>query len=207
MHRPLIWSPEGHRVAYRELVWDAARATWVDDCCIALLDVETSRVERLSRVDADFLRPPFGFAFSPEGASIAFTKRTGGIAAIDLATHAVADVALPGSGRLELLGWLPDGRLAYQAAGRLVFARRGDSQALEFRPEGAPGLPVSVRPDDGAVLCVRTRTSGFAAIRSLVVWYADGTTEELDRVDQLRGIDPRAVAWLAAPGLPRTAPR
>lgn len=207
VQQPLGWSRDGRRVAYRELVWDTARATWADDCCIAVLDAETERVERFSLADADFLRPPFGFAFSPDGASIAFTKRTGGIAAIDLASHAVADVPLPGSGRLELLDWLPDGRLAYQAADHVVLARRGDSHAVEFRAEASPGVPVSVRPDGGAVLCVRTRTSGFAAIPSLIVWYADGATEDLDHVDQLRGVYPEAVTWLVAPGLPRTAPR
>ena len=66
---------------------------------------------------------------------------------------------------------------------------------------------MSVRPDGRAVLCVRHRFSGFAAIPRLCVRHADGTDEELDGVTGLHEVYPGSVVWIPAPGLVPTPPR
>jgi hypothetical protein len=126
------------------------------------------------------------------------------IHALDLASGAVEDVALPESSRgIRLVDWLPDGRIAYIAHGeRLLIARPGDAAFAEI-PLGAGEWPIGVRPDGGAALCLMAHWGWIYTRWGGVVRHADGRAVDVWE----EGPTAEIAVWMPAPGLVESTTR
>jgi dipeptidyl aminopeptidase/acylaminoacyl peptidase len=207
---PLAWAPDGARLA----CFAAERLNdRVVNRGIAIVDVATGATR--SYPDTSFT--PFversAFAFSPDGAWLAFPRLVLAmlagfrIALLDVATGDVVDPALPSSGDgAAVIGWLRDGRIAYRTSDRAVlFARPGDVEATVFPTDAKNEVPLSARPDGGAVLVSVERNPIISMYerRGGLVRYADGGREDLDIVKGFGwGFHGDIAAWFAAPGPP-----
>jgi hypothetical protein len=201
---PLAWTSDGARLA----CFAAERASDLDaPRGIAVVDVATASVWSFPDAACVPFFRRFAVAFSPDGVQLAFPRKDRGIALLDFPTGDVVDAALPrADARSAVIGWLRDGRVAYcTSKGVVLFARPGDAEATVFPTDIKNELPLSARPDGGAVLVGVERDPIISMYkrRGGLVRYADGGREDLDMVKGFGwGFDKDIATWFDAPGPP-----
>jgi len=199
----VAWTPDGRELACLVGVTDGDPMM---QRSLVFVDLDSGDVRR--RVTAPFgAFNPYDVAFSPDGTRLAFHDGVDRISILDLSTGASASARLPAErGGMRLLGWLEDGRIAYDLGDRRVcIARPGDADASVFPTDPEREVPVSVRPDGGAVLVSVERTPMISMYkrRGALVRYADGGREDLGMVRGFGwGFSADIVRWFRAPGLP-----
>jgi hypothetical protein len=212
---PLEWSPDGSKLLVAtsspQVGGPAGNPTWVSVGIASYPDLRrTSAAAGVALYNTGFAAPDVSASFSPDGRSIAFDcgRRT---ATTNDCVAGIIDVAMRGAqtfpDRLNVLSWLPNGRL-------LVGSTTGSLQEWDgskLVPSNLPSGTLSVSPT--GVAAIATRANGqemtrleanglpivdLPAVMS-IYWSPDGSHVLLvvDRSDAIPGV----VSPYATPGL------